>query len=101
MEVESGGASGAESSSLGPNNEAAAEDDTSKIDPLKWMVQEVFDFFKNLLFRLRRRLSDPGDRRPGVDAAEGGPLDDRHGYEAGAGAQNCGEDRRYASGQGR
>nr|CAH7759865.1 unnamed protein product [Callosobruchus chinensis] len=45
MEVDTeSGTSGAESS-FSPSN---AEDDTPKVDPMKWSVQEVFNFIKNL-----------------------------------------------------
>jgi hypothetical protein len=47
MEVDvDSGASGAESS-LSPND-ASEDDNTPKVDPLKWTVQEVCDFIKNL-----------------------------------------------------
>nr|CAI5821362.1 unnamed protein product [Callosobruchus analis] len=45
MEVDTeSGTSGAESS-FSPSN---ADDDTPKVDPMKWSVQEVFNFIKNL-----------------------------------------------------
>ncbi|XP_017774346.1 PREDICTED: polyhomeotic-proximal chromatin protein-like isoform X7 [Nicrophorus vespilloides] len=47
MEVDVESNSGAESS-LSPTESSQVEDTTPKVDPLKWTVQEVCDFIKNL-----------------------------------------------------
>lgn len=47
VDVESG-ASGAESSLSPSENHVDAEDDTPKVDPMKWSCQEVSDFIRNL-----------------------------------------------------